>query len=142
MSSEAAPTAEFDFEFDPRFRWAELPFGVRARNSAVYVTEQEFIVSFGPWSVRTPLSNLASAEISRDYAWPKVIGPARLSMADKGLTFATNPDEGVCVGFHEPVRGADPFGLVRHPSLTVTVRDTAGLVATITTRALLPNTLS
>src|SRR5690606_154531 len=53
--------------------------------------------------------------------------PAHVSLADHGLTFATNPDKGVCIRFEEPVRGLDPLGLVLHPGLTVTVDDPAGL---------------
>ncbi len=63
-----------------------------------------------------------------DYSWPKVIGPAHLSLRDGGLTFASNPDAGVCISFHEPIPGIEPLGLLRHPSLTVTVADVAGLV--------------
>ena len=59
-------------------------------------------------------------------------GPAHLSFADRGLTFATNDVAGVCFTFREPVTGIDPLGTVRHPGLTVTVaapQDLAALVA-------------
>jgi hypothetical protein len=36
------------------------------------------------------------------------IGPAHLSLADRGPTFATNPDAGLCLRFPEPVAGIDP----------------------------------
>ena len=58
----------------------------------------------------------------------KTAGPAHLSLADRGLTFATNGDRGVCLIMREPVSGIDPFGLLRHPNLTVTVADCDGLV--------------
>ena len=64
----------------------------------------------------------------------KTIGPAHLSLADRGLTFATNRDEGVCIRFHEPVKGIDPLGVLRHPALTVTVDDVDALVASLPTR--------
>ena len=48
---------------------------------------------------------------------------------DRGLTFATNGDRGVCIKFHRSVRGIAPLGLLRHPALTVTVEDVDGLVA-------------
>jgi hypothetical protein len=50
----------------------------------------------------------------------KVLG-ARLSLADRGLTFGSDTAGGVCIRFAEPVRGLVPFGLLRHPGLTVTV---------------------
>lgn len=58
----------------------------------------------------------------------KTAGPAHLSLADKGLTFATNGDHGVCPIMRQAVPGIDPFGLLRHPNLTVTVADCDGLV--------------
>ncbi len=58
----------------------------------------------------------------------------RLSMVDRGITFGTNGDRGVCIRFHRPVPAADPFGLLRHPATTVTVADPEGLVAAVTRR--------
>ncbi len=50
-----------------------------------------------------------------------------MSLADRGLTFATNGDRGVCLFMRGPIPGIDPFGLLRHPNLTVTVADCDGL---------------
>jgi hypothetical protein len=61
----------------------------------------------------------------------KVLGPPHLSFRDRGLTFATNQERGVCVRFHEPVAGIDPRGWIRHPGLTVTVEDPEALIAAI-----------
>jgi hypothetical protein len=61
------------------------------------------------------------------YSLIKTIGPAHLSFADRGLTFATNSERGLCIRFATPVRGLDPLGLVRHPAVTVTVADCDGL---------------
>jgi len=47
-----------------------------------------------------------------------------LAIIDLGLTFATTDPQGVLITFAKPVRGLDPFGLLRHPELTVTVRET------------------
>jgi hypothetical protein len=77
--------------------------------------------------VRTGLANVAGAEVTGPYAWPKVIGPPHLSFADRGLTFATNPEQGTCIRFRDPVPGIDPIGVLRHPSLTVTVADAPAL---------------
>ncbi len=79
-------------------------------------------VRFGPWLVETPLSNLAGAEATGPYRAFRVFG-VRLSLADRGLTFGTTTRGGVCLRFREPVRGLDPWGLVRHPGLTVTVSE-------------------
>ncbi|MET9000403.1 hypothetical protein [Amycolatopsis sp. Hca4] len=79
-------------------------------------------VRFGPWLVETPLSNLAGAEATGPYHPLRVLGP-RLSLADRGLTFGTTTQGGVCLRFREPVRGIDPWGRIRHPGLTVTVSE-------------------
>jgi hypothetical protein len=79
-------------------------------------------VRFGPWLVETPLSNLAGAEATGPYPALRVFG-VRLSLADHGLTFGTTTHGGVCLRFREPVRGLDPWGLIRHPGLTVTVSE-------------------
>ena len=72
---------------------------------------------FGPWRLSTPLENVAGTEVTGPYQLLKVIGPPHLSLRDRGLTFATNRQRGVCIRFRRPV------GLLRHPSLTVTVAD-------------------
>jgi hypothetical protein len=38
----------------------------------------------------------------------------------------------VCISFHSPVPGIDPFGRSRHPELTVTVLDVDGLMQALT----------
>lgn len=86
------------------------------------------LARFGPWVVRTPLTNVVDATVSGPYATAKTIGPAHLSFSDQGLTFATNGDRGVCLSFEQPVAGMDPLGLLRHPGLTVTVADPEALV--------------
>ncbi|HVL83279.1 MAG TPA: hypothetical protein VM367_03160 [Pseudonocardia sp.] len=90
-------------------------------------------VRFGPWRVSTPVDNVAGVEVAGPYAWWKALG-ARLSLVDRGLTFGTSPAAGVCIRFHRPVRGLDPFGLLRHPGLTVTVDDPAELVRALEQR--------
>ena len=119
--------ATYRFRFHPAFRAAAAVVGVTPSNSSVVVQDDELLVRFGRWSVRTPLANVESTEVTGPYSWPKVVGPAHLSRRDRGWTFATNPDRGVCIRFRRPVRGMDPLGLIRHPGLTVTVEDTAAL---------------
>ena len=79
--------------------------------------------------MRTPLDNVVTTQVTGPYQVAKVIGPAHLSLADRGLAFATNARLGLCIRFHEPVAGIDPLGRLRHPALTVTVADVEGLAA-------------
>ena len=118
---------DFRFRFGPRYRRAARLFGITDRRSLVRVTDQHFTARFGPWSVQTPLSNVRTVSVTGPYHFLKTAGPAHLSLADRGLTFATNGDRGVCLEFVEPVTGLDPLGVLRHPNLTVTVADTRGL---------------
>ena len=85
-------------------------------------------VRLGPWTVSTPLENLAGADVTGPYRPLRALG-VRLSLADHGLTFGTTTERGLCVRFRTPVRGIDPLGLLRHPSLTATVVE-PGLIAT------------
>ncbi len=119
--------AEFRFRFDPTYRRLAAKFGVRPSNSLVVVTEHQLDVRFGPWRVRTPVENVAGVERTGPYRLVKTAGPAHLSFADRGLTFATNGEAGLCIRFEEPVHGIDPFRILRHPGLTVTVEDLDGL---------------
>lgn len=114
-------STRFDFDFDPLFRLAALPFGVTPGRAHLTVEGANLFVEFGPWHVTTPLDNVEEISVSGPYALPKVIGPAHVSLKDRGLTFATNARRGLCLRFIEPVAGIEPFGVVRHPGLTVTV---------------------
>jgi hypothetical protein len=82
----------------------------------------------------TRRANVVDAVITGPYAWWKTAGPARLAITDRGLSFATTGTQGVLITFARPVRGLDPFGLLRHPELTVTVRETTRLAALLTER--------
>jgi hypothetical protein len=121
----------FGFRFDGRYRAACRVFGVTEDRAWVEVDpagDGRYTASFGRWRLETPLANVECVEISGPYSVVKTIGPARLSLADKGLTFATNRDRGVCLGFVEPVAASGmPGRRLRHPGLTVTVADVDGL---------------
>lgn len=121
----------FAFRFDPLYRMAALPFGIRPQSSWVRLAGDHLEARFGPWSVRTALENVAAATITGPYATAKTIGPPHLSFADRGLTLATNRERGACISFAEPVAGIDPFGRILHPGLTVTVEDPDALVAAL-----------
>ncbi|GAA4093255.1 MULTISPECIES: hypothetical protein [Actinomadura] len=112
----------FPFRFSSAYRVAALPFGVTSSSACVIVTEVALEIRFGPWRLTTNLDNVAEAEeVSGPYAFLKTAGPAHLSLADRGITFATNRDGGVCVRFRTPVPAIDPLHLIRHPTATVTV---------------------
>lgn len=129
-ASEAA--TEFPFAVDPLFGVLSRAFTIDPGKAQVTVGDDEhLIVRFGPWSLRTPLANVASATETGPYNPLKVAGPPHVSFADRGITFATNRERGVCISFLEPVGGLDPLHLVRHPNATVTVQDPAGLIAAL-----------
>lgn len=121
----------FDFDFDPRYQAAALLFGVTPGRTSVEVDGGRFVARYGFWSLATDLANIAGVEISGPYRVWTTIGPARLSLADRGLTFASNRRRGLCIRFREPVACLEPTGRLRHPGLTVTVGDVDGLAAAL-----------
>ena len=121
----------FPFLSAPAHRVFALLFGVTPGNAAVEVSDGHLLARYGLWSVRTPLSNVRSTEATGPYTTLKTIGPAHLSLADRGLTFSSNAERGLCICFHEPVAGLEPTGRLRHPALTVTVADVDALAAAL-----------
>ncbi|MFO7280739.1 MAG: hypothetical protein C0P77_010085 [Thermoanaerobacterales bacterium] len=130
-SSEEHPTT-FAFAFDDaRMRLAARVAGVTPDTSGVEVRGGRLTVRFGRWSLRTPVANVAGTTRTGPYEWWKVAGPPHLSLADRGVTFATTTEGGLCIRFHEPVPAIMPTGLIRHPAATVTVADPDGLAAAL-----------
>jgi hypothetical protein len=121
----------FAFADDGRVSPFGRIFGVAPRNSRVEIDGSTLRATFGPWRVATPLANVEHVEVQGPYHWAKVAGPARYSMKDHSLTFATTVRRGVAISFTEPIRGLDPLGVYRHPSLTVTVEDPETFAATL-----------
>jgi len=124
---------QFPFAFAPQFRLPLALLGVTPGHAYVTVTSSELVVRFGPWSAETRLDNIADVCVTEGYRWHRAIG-ARYSLADGGATFGSNTDGGVCTRFVDPVPALAPFGLVRHPGLTVTVEDPAALAALLRKR--------
>ena len=118
----------FEFAFAPSYRLAALPFGVVPATAWVEVGDGRLQARFGPWRLRTPLSNVAGTELSGGYGFLKTAGPAHLSFSDRGVTFATNGERGLCVRFHQPVRVLFPL---THPGATLTVADPEALAAAL-----------
>jgi hypothetical protein len=134
--SRPVPADEhFGFRFDPWYRLAAFAFGVTPSTASASVQqsgdEPQLVVRFGPWSLRTPITNVVDASITGPYATIKTIGPPHVSLADLGLTFATNRERGVCVRFRDAVPGVAPTSLLRHPAVTVTVDDVDRLAAVL-----------
>ena len=119
----------FPFAFKPRVRPFSLVFGVIPRTAWVELDDDDLRVRFGLWHLVTPRRNIVDGQITGPYDFAKVAGPAHLSFADRGVTFATNTRRGVCFTLREPVPGIAPFGRLPHPGVTVTVADPAGLLA-------------
>lgn len=117
----------FDFDFDPAYQAMALLFGVTPSRTGVELLDGRFVARYGFWTLETTMDNIASYEISGPYRIWTTIGPAHLSLADQGLTFASNRRRGLCITFKEPVPGLEPTGRLRHPGLTVTVSDVDGL---------------
>jgi hypothetical protein len=106
-------------------------FGVTPATAWVEVDDIEVRARFGPSPLRTPRVNVASAHETGGFSFVKTAGPAHLSLADRGVTFASNSDRPVCVLFHEPVRAIEPTGRILHPGATFTVAEPAALVAAL-----------
>ncbi|MEX2329101.1 MAG: hypothetical protein WD575_05150, partial [Nitriliruptoraceae bacterium] len=91
-------------------------------------------IRFGPWSLRTPLTNVERACVTGPYRWMKAIGP-RGSAVDHGVTFGTNRRGGVCILLREPVGALLGPDRLLHPGVTVTVADPGRLVAVLNSAA-------
>ena len=63
---------------------------------------------------------------------------SRLSLADHGPTCGCSTARGICLLLREQVRGIDPFGLISHPGLTLTVAQPRRFAATVCHYAGLP----
>jgi hypothetical protein len=123
----------FEFAFEPRYRGLLRVLGVTPDTTLVTVTDDEFRVRFGGWKLVTPLANCTGTCLTEGYRWYKAIG-ARGSFADRGVTFGTNTERGVCVQFDEPVPALVPGNLMKHPGCTVTVQDCEGLRVALESR--------
>jgi len=128
----APETSTFGFRFEALMAPAAALVGVRPSNARVEVGEEDVTVHFGRWSMLFPRSDVTSAEVTGPYHLLKVTGPPHVSLSDRGVTFATNRQAGVCIRLLRPRPAIEPLGLVRHPALTVTVDDPKGLCELLT----------
>jgi hypothetical protein len=122
------PPRRFPLAFEPAFRLVDRALGVTEDRAYVEVDRHHLRVRFGPWSAEVPRDDVAAVDVTGPYHLAKVLGPPHLSLADRGVTFATNRRRGVCIRLSRPVPAIEPLGLLRHPSITVTVEDPDALV--------------
>ena len=120
----------FEFDFDPRYRWLALLYGATEKRAEVRVTDDLLQARFGFVRFETPLTNVKTIERTGPYRWWKAIG-VRTSLADKGLTFGSTAAGGICMTFASPVPAKPRFGRLKHPGLTLTVKDRDGLIEAI-----------
>jgi len=125
---------QFAFEFEPRLQPLLALIGVTPGTAHVTLTPERLVARFGPWSFETPIENVEEVCRTGPYRWYTAIGP-RGSFVDRGLTFGTTTEGGVCVLLREPVPGLLPFGSLRHPGITLTLAEPDRFTASLRRRA-------
>ena len=127
----AAPAVEhFAFRFEPAMLPFALAAGVVPPATGGRVDDGLVTIRFGIWRMAFPVDEVAGVQASGDYWLPKVLGPPRVSLSDRGITFATNRQHGLCIELRHPQRG--PYPLLRHPGVTVTVETPDALAEALT----------
>jgi hypothetical protein len=121
----------FEFRFTRPYRLAARPFGITPQSAWVQIDDQHLVANYGPWRLSTTLANISRVAITGPYSFYRTAGPARLGVTDGGLTFASNGEQGILLSFRKGVPAIDPFRLIRHPELTVTVADLHGLISAL-----------
>jgi len=129
MTSDTSAVTRFDFDFAPSYRLPALLLGIMPATAWVEVDTTHLRVHYGLWRLSTALTNISSVSRSGGFSYLKTVGPPHLSFTDRGVTFATNGDDAVCLTFHRPVAGIDPTKRVVHPGATLTVADPEALIA-------------
>ena len=103
--TDAGPTIAVSFGFQrPLDSWARW-FAVVPTRSYVRIDDHGFEAVYGLWRVATVWSNVVAVERTGPYRAWKVAGPARLSLADRGITMSATTAGGACLRFREPVKG-------------------------------------
>jgi hypothetical protein len=119
----------FNFRFASSYRLPGLLFGITPRTARVTISGGRLEIRFGLWLLQSELANIIDTEVTGPYQFLKTAGPAHLSLADSGITFATNSDRGLCIRFRASVPAMDPLGILRHSAATVTVDNIERLAA-------------
>ena len=121
-------TRHFPYRFDKR--WAPLfhVLGVRDEDGVDVTDDGKLIATYGRFSVRTTLDNVASTRITGPHRWYTAVG-VRLALTDDGITFGTNHYKGLWITFVNKVPRV--IGFRNHSLLWVSVADPEGLAAAI-----------
>ncbi len=117
----------FPYLFDNRWKPLFVTLGVKPEDG-VTITDTELIGTFGRWSVKTPLANIKSTEVTGPHRWYTAVG-LRLSFTDTSVTFGTNHKKGLSIEFKERIPKV--VGFKDHAILWVSVADPEGLAAAI-----------
>jgi hypothetical protein len=133
-ADETLSIEQFEFAFDSRFRPFLALIGVTPGTAHVTLTAEQLVARFGPWTCEMAIGNVRDVRRTGPYNWYKAIGP-RGSFIDRGLTFGTTTQSGVCVLLREPVPGLVPVGRLRHPGITFTLAEPERFVASLRRRA-------
>ena len=133
-AAESLSIEQFEFAFDSQFRPFLALIGVTSGTAHVTLTAEHLVARFGAWTCETPIGNVRDVCRTGPYRWYKAIGP-RGSFVDRGLTFGTTTQGGVCVLLREPVPGLTPVSSLRHPGITLTLAEPERFVASLRRRA-------
>ena len=108
------------FRFHRAARRPLALLGVRPANAHVFVDAHVLHVSFGPWAIVTPATNVVAADpVGALPVW-RSLG-VRCSSVDRALTFATARTGAVRLRFRDPVHRFGSCAGPGHPTLTVTL---------------------
>jgi hypothetical protein len=122
-------TARFGFRFEALMRPFATLATVLPGTAHVEVGDDRVAIRFGLWHMAFPLAEVLDVEETGDFSLPKVAGPPHVSLADRGITFATNRQRGTCIRLRHPQAG--PYPVLTHPAVTVTVEDPDALATAL-----------
>lgn len=105
-----------------------LALGVNERDGVDLTDDGQLRVTFGRFSIETPLDNIDHTVVTGPHRWYTAVG-LRLSFTDDGITFGTNHESGLCIAFKQKIPKV--IGFKDHSALWVSVADPAGLAAAI-----------
>jgi len=124
----------FPIRLDPLFRLPLLAWGVIGRRNAyVALVDDELVARFGFFSLRTPLANVASWQVSGPYRWWRAIG-VRGTLGKPEITFGGSAHGGIALHLREPI---SRWWWIRPLAvLYVTLDDLAGFAAELAARGI------
>lgn len=118
----------FSYRLDRRWAPLFLSLGVRDEDGVDVTDDGRLVATYGRFTVETTLDNIAHTAITGPHRWYTAVG-VRLAFTDDGLTFGTNHERGLSIGFAERIRRV--IGFRNHSQLWVSVADPEALSAAI-----------